>query len=181
MKKLLYLAICLMGMFCMTSCEDDQWSNGDPEYDHIYYIGFEDWGQFKNDVAFNVDRGSVVAIPMQFYCEFKRNYDVETYYYVETSLTRGTDFEIVDANGSALQPDANGAYKLVWKNALKGVQNVYVKALNGATGSVTVTTFNSNAGITLTNQDVETTIQHTESKYEVRIFTQNYKVKVNIK
>ena len=180
MKKIFYLMLGLLGL-SFASCSEDEWSNGDPEYDHIYYTGFEDWGQFKNDVAFDVKQGETVAIPVQFWCEFVRNYDVETYYYVAGSLVRGTDYEIVDANGQTLQPGANGAYQLLWPNALKGVQNVYVKALNGATGKVVVTTFDSNAGITLSNQDVTSTIQHTESQYEVRIFTQNYKVTVNVK
>jgi len=180
MKKLLYLVVCLMGMGLMTSCEDDQWSNGDPAYDHIYYIGFENWGKLKNDVTYNVKQGETVAIPMQFYCEFNRKYDVETYYYVEGSLSSGTDFQIVDETGNVLQPDANGAYKLVWPNALKGVKNVYVKALNGAKGKFSIQTLNAEAAASLTNQDVETTIQHTESQYEVRVFTQNYKVTVNI-
>lgn len=182
MKKLLYLMFCLTGLTFATSCEEDEWANGDPALDHVYYIGFEEWSaKFDNKVTYDVTQGSTVSIPMQFYCEFVRDYDVETYYYVAGDLVRGTDYDIVDANGSALQPDANGAFKLVWPHAKKGVQNVYVKALNGAKGKLKVQTFNPNSTVTLTNQDVSTTIQHTESQYEVRVFTQNYFVTVNVK
>lgn len=180
MKKIFYLMLGLLGL-SFASCSEDEWSNGDPEYDHIYYTGFEDWGQFKNDVAFDVKQGETVAIPVQFWCEFVRNYDVETYYYVAGSLVRGTDYEIVDANGNTLQPDANGAFHLTWPNAIKGVQNVYVKALNGAKGKFNVQTFNPNSTVTLSNQDIESTVQHRESQYEVRVFTQNYRVTVNVK
>ncbi len=171
----------MFALLGITSCQDDEWSNGDPAYNHIYYIGFEDWGNFKNDVTYNVSQGEIIAIPMQFYCEFNRNYNVETYYYVDGTMTVGTDFEIVDENGTSLMPDNNGAYKLVWPNALKGVKNIYVKALNGSKGKFNISTFNPNSGVSLSNQDVNSTIQHSEAQYEVRVFTQNYKVIVNIK
>lgn len=181
MKKFIYMILCLACLGLTISCSDDEWSNGDPEMDNVYYIGFEDWGNFKNDVSYNVTHGETIGIPMQFYCEFVRDYNVETYYYVKTELQRGTDYEIVDASGNTVQPDANGAFHLLWPNAIKGVQNVFVKALNGNTGTLVLQTFNPNSDVTLTNQDVSTTIQHTETQYEVRIFTQNYKVSVNIK
>lgn len=179
MKKITYI---LLALLCSTfaSCGDDAWSNGDPDMEHVYYIGFEDWGKFKNDVKFNVNQGETATVPMQFWCEFVRPYDVTTYYYVVSKLTRGTDYEIVDANGNVLQPSGD-AYTLTWPQARKGVQNIYVKALNGTKGTVTVQTFNPNSGMELSNQDLESTVQSRTDQYEVRIFTQNYMVAVNIK
>lgn len=181
MKKILYFILSLACVGMTTSCSEEEWSNGDPAMEHIYYIGFENWGTFKNDVTFNVNQGQTVEVPMQFYSEFVRDYDAVTYYYVVSDLQRGVDYDIVNESGASVQPDGNGAYQLVWPKAQKGVKNVYVKALNGNKGNLTLQTFNPNAGVTLSNQDVESTIQHTESQYEVRIFTQNYKVKVTIK
>ncbi len=171
----------LLCLATFTSCSDDEWANGDPEMENIYYIGFQDWGTFKNDVKYDAPQGTTVAIPMQFYCEFIRNYDVVTYYYVTSSLTLGTDYQVVDEAGKTLQPDATGAYTITWPQAKKGVKNVYIKALNGKKGAVTVQTFDSNSPVKLSNQDIESTVQHRESQYEVRVFTQNYKVTVNIK
>ncbi len=180
MKKLFCLWLSVIGCFILTSCGDDAWGNGDPAMENIYYVGFEDWGQFKNDVTFNVKQGETIGIPVQFWCEFIRPYDVVTYYYVAGDLVRGTDYEIVDANGNALSPDENGAFSLTWEQAKKGVQNVYIKALNGNTGSFYVQTFNPDSDVELTNQDVSTTINNVTNDYEVRIFTQNYRVIVNV-
>jgi len=181
MKRIIYTMLSLICTITCISCNDDEWGNDNEEMSNIYYIGFEDWGKLKNDVTFNVVQGSTVAIPMQFYCEYIRSYDVKTYYYVNSSLTRGIDFEVVDSVGNTLQSDANGTFVLTWPQAKKGVQNVYIKALNGEKGLLTVQTFNPNSTVELSNQDVSSTIQHTESQYEVRVFTQNYKVTVNIK
>lgn len=109
-----------------------------------------------------------------------RSYDVVTYYYVTNELQRGVDFEVVDANGQVLQPDANGALSLTWPKAKKGVQSVYIKALNGAKGSFKLQTFDPNSTVTLSNQDVSSTIQNKTDDYEVRVFTQNYRAKINI-
>ena len=149
----------LLCLATFTSCSDDEWANGDPEMENIYYIGFQDWGTFKNDVKYDAPQGTTVAIPMQFYCEFIRNYDVVTYYYVTSSLTLGTDYQVVDEAGKTLQPDTTGAYTITWPQAKKGVKNVYIKALNGKKGAVTVQTFDPNSPIKLSNQDIESTVQ----------------------
>ena len=186
MKKLTYFLLALM-CFNLVACDDDAWSDGDPSMEHVYYFGFEKWGYDdtkkgnNNVVYYDVKQGETVAIPLQFWCEFVRKYDVITFYWVTGDLVRGVDYEVVDANGNTLQPDANGAFSLTWPNAKKGVQNVYIKALNGATGSFTLQTFDPNSTVELSNQDVSSTIQSKTDDYEVRIFTQNYKVKINIK
>lgn len=179
MKKLLYLLTIILCSTTLFSC-DDEWGNDNAEMEHIYYYGFQDWGHAKNDVVYSVKQGSTVTIPTQFWCEFVRSYDVVTYYYVSTNLKKGVDYEIVDEKGAVLNPDANGAYSFTWKNAVKGIQNIYVKALNGATGTLSVQTFDPNSDKVLSNQDISSTIQSTTDNYEVRIFTQNYKVTVKL-
>ena len=147
---------------------------------------------------------ALVAIPMQFWCEFIRSYDVTTFYYTTPKpidqqyyptpndtkkvkysgpeLVRGVDYEVVDENGNVISPDSDGAFSFLWKNAQKGVQNVYIKALPGAkSGSFNLQTFNPASSVKLSNQDVESTVQSRTDKYEVRIFTQNYYVTVTIK
>lgn len=138
MKRFIYALLSLLCAIACVSCSNDEWGNDNEEMANVYYIGFEDWGKFKNDVTFNVVHGATIAIPMQFYCEYIRSYDVETYYYMNSSLTRGIDYEVVDSVGNSLQPNANGAFILTWPQAKKGVQNVYIKALNGKTGSLNV-------------------------------------------
>ncbi len=181
MKKILYIMLSLVACCGLTACDDDAWGNGDPAMDHIYYVGFEDWGMFDNKVSFDAAHGTTVDIPMQFWCEFVRSYDVVTYYWTVSDLTLGTDYRVVDADGKELQPAANGAYTLTWPQAKKGVQNVRIEALNGADGTVTVQTLDPASDVELSNQDIESTVQSRTDNYEVRIFTQNYKVTVHIK
>lgn len=191
MKLLKYLLLLFVAPLALTACEDD-WDNNNPDMEHIYYFGPQVWGYDENKtgnnnvVHYEVNQGETVAIPMQFWSEYTRNYDVTTFYYVTTdpdsavALVNGTDYEVVDANGTRLSPNAGGAYELFWPQAKKGVQLVYIRALNGNTGSFRLQTFNPNSDVTLTNQDVSTTIQNKTKDYEVRIFTQNYRIKVNI-
>lgn len=176
MKKLMIiLAVVASCMF--TSCEKETWSEGDPAYEHVYYIGFEDWGNFKNNVAFSVKQGETIAVPVQFHSERIRNYDVVTFFYVSGTAVLGTDYQIVDENGSSMTPDSNGAFSLNWPKAVKGVKKIYIKALNGNTGTFTLQTFDPNAAeaISYTN-----TLNNSTNDYEVHSFTQNYKVTVTI-
>lgn len=179
MKKLLILLISVIaasGLF--VSCEKDTWSEGDPAYEHVYYFGFQNWADLKNSVKINVNRGDTVGIPVQFFSERVRSYDVVAYYYVAGAAVRGVDYEIVDQSGAVLSPDANGAFSVNWPQAIKGVKRIYVKALNGSTGSLLVQTFDPNSAepISYTN-----TMNNATTDYEVHAFTQNYKVTVTIK
>lgn len=177
MKRIMIILVAIAS--CMfTSCEKESWSEGDPAYEHVYYFGFEDWGKFKNDVTFSVNQGETLAIPVQFHSERVRNYDVVTYYYIGGSAVLGTDFQIVDENGTTISPDSNGAFPMNWPQAVKGVKNIYVEALNGNIGSFNVFTFDPNSAeeISYTN-----TLNNATNDYEVHAFTQNYKVAVTIK
>lgn len=176
MKKILLILLAIIATCSFTSCSDDEWSDGDPAMEHIYYIGFQDWGKLKNDVVFNVKQGETLAIPIQFHSERVRSYNVVTYYYVSGALIRGTDYQIVDEAGKVLEPDTNGAFTADWPQAIKGVKNIYVKALNASVGSFNVLTFDPKDEITYTNITNSIT-----NDYEVRSFTQNYKVTINIK
>ncbi|MEZ5005108.1 MAG: hypothetical protein R2738_02115 [Bacteroides graminisolvens] len=166
----------------LISCDKNEWSNGNPSMANVYYIGFQQWSaKFDNSIKYNVNRGDTVSIPVQFYCESIHSYDVITYYYVAGTLVRGTDYNIIDQNGHILNPDADGSFSLIWPNAIKGVQRIYVKALNNATGSLMLQTFDPNAAVPISSADVSTTTNNKTDNYEVRTFSQNYKVTINVK
>ena len=186
--KLMSLLCLLCGCVAFSACDDDEWGNDNAEKMNEFFFGFQNWGQLKNDVTFKVSQGSTLEIPVQFWCTGKRSFDAEAFYYVDSKLTLGTDYQIVDANGSALQPGANGAFVMTWD--LKSpdttnnhrVQNIYLKALNGAKGDVTVLTFDpkdvdDSGKIKISNTYTPNNIT---GQYEVHAFTQNYKVKVTI-
>lgn len=183
--SLLYLlSVCLLN----TSCSNDhpEWENGQPGMEHIYYYCFEKWGSIPggNDVTYSVNQGETLAIPTQFYSEFTRSYSPEVYYYTipdpdsSVGLIRGTDYEVVDKDGNILTPNEAGAYTMVWPNAKKGVQNIYIKALNGQTGSIRVLTFDPEKTIDVTDATTASIIKTDE--YEVRAISENYYVTVSI-
>jgi len=198
MKKIIYQIVC--ALFTMTvgvslcACSDDAWGNDNPETENVFYFGFQDWGRLNNGVTYTVNQGQTLDIPVQFWCAGSRAFDAEAFYYVDTNLTLGVDFLIVDANGNALQQNANGAFSMKWQ--LTGidntdnhrVQSIYLKALNGAKGDVTVSTFDpkdvdADGKVRISNGSTDGVIytpNNINSQYEVHCFTQNYKVKVTI-
>lgn len=179
MRKILLILTAISLSSTFTNCsDDDEWGDGDPAMEHVYYVGFQDWGKLKNDVVFNVKAGNVQIIPVQFHSERERSYDVVTYYYTSGTPVLGVDFQIVDENNNIVQPDAKGAYKIDWVKAVKGVKNIYVKALKTGTKPVIVSTFDPNAGAISHPENIT---NNKTGDYEVRSFTQNYKVTVNLK
>ena len=177
MKKLIFIIALLLGSLTFFSCEDE-WGNGAPEMEHVYYTGFQEWGKFNNKFEYNVEQGETIEIPIEFHSERTRKYNVTTYFYVGDELVKGTDFEIVDEKDSVINPDENGAYAITWKKAEKGIHNVKVKALKGAKGAFTLHTFDPKAG-KIKHPDNITNSQTND--YEVRAFSQNYKVTIKIK
>jgi len=185
MKKI--FAILLSALFCciFISCGDDEWGNGIPEMEHVYYVGF-DWGGKdnwnNNRVEYDITKGGTMEIPVEFYSERVRSYDVVVFYYVSNAagdLVRGVDYQITDESGNVLEPDAKGAFSITFPQAKKGIKNVFVKSLaTGQTGSFTMFTFDPNAG-EIAYPDNITNSQTAD--YEVRSFTRNYRVKVNVK
>lgn len=136
---------------------------------------------------------------------------VTYYYINSNGLTLGEDYLIVDGNGKAIEADENGAYIMHWPQAKKGVQNVSVKSLisgpkfvydesvidkEGLTqkeietaikaeqdrikklNTFNVFTFDPKAG-KISHPDNITNSKTDD--YEVRSFSQNYKVTVNFK
>lgn len=167
------------------SNDHDEWENGDPAMAHIYYYCFEQWGGIPggNDISYSVTQGETIAIPTQFYSSFTRKYTPEVYYYTSPNpkaeeLVCGTDYVVVDKDGNTLTPDASGAYTMTWPNAKKGVQNIYIKTLNGKKGSFRVLTFDPAKKMDVT--DVSTTSIIKTTEYEVRAFSENYFVTVSI-
>lgn len=177
-----FAIICLLAA---CSNDHDEWENGDPAMAHIYYYCFEQWGGIPggNDISYSVKQGETIAIPTQFYSSFTRKYSPEVYYYTSPNpkaeeLVCGTDYVVVDKEGNTLTPDASGAYTMTWPNAKKGVQNIYIKTLNGKKGSFRVLTFDPAKKMDVT--DVSTTSIIKTDEYEVRAFSENYFVTVSI-
>ena len=199
MKKIIYQIACVLCIMTFglsqSSCSDDAWGNDNPETENVFYFGFQDWGRLNNGVVYTVNQGETLDIPVQFWCAGSRSFDAEAFYYVDSNLTLGTDYQIVDANGNALQQDAKGAFTMKWQ--LTGsddtdnhrIQSIYFKALNGTKGDVTVSTFDpkdvdADGKVKISNGSTDGVIytpNNINSQYEVHCFTQNYKVKVTIK
>lgn len=189
--KTLLNKLTLMSVFAIScllagcSNDHDEWENGDPAMAHVYYYCFEEWGGIPggNDISYSVTQGETIAIPTQFYSSFTRKYSPEVYYYTSPNpkaeeLVCGTDYVVVDKDGNTLTPDASGAYTMTWPNAKKGVQNIYIKTLNGKKGSFRVLTFDPAKKMDVT--DVSTTSIIKTDEYEVRAFSENYFVTVSI-
>lgn len=186
----------LTTVILLSGCNNDhsEWEDGDPNLAHVYYYCFEKWGNIPggNDVSYTVNQGESIAIPTQFYSNYTRRYSPEVYYYnapalppkngtlsEEETLHCGIDYTIVDKEGNELTPDASGAYTMTWPNAKKGVQNIYIKTLNGKKGSFRILTFNPDKKMDVT--DVNTTSIVKTNDYEVRAISENYYVTVIIK
>ncbi len=203
MKRYLNIIVLMLtlvgGMQTLVSCSDDEWGNDNPEYKNVFIVAFNDWGpKSNNDMTYSVTQGSQVEVPVRLWCEGMRSFNADAFLYVDSSLQLGTDYQITDANGSVLQPDANGAYVLTWDLISTDltdnhrVQNVKVKALNGKKGNVTLMTFDpkdvdeagklriSNGGTK--DDDTQYYVPNNKTdQYEVRCITVNYKVVVTIK
>lgn len=177
MKKTSILFTIAFMLLALVGCSEEEWSNNNAEMENIYYFGFQDWGKQKNDVKYSVTQGDTIAIPVEFFSEQNKNYDVEVIWFTKSDLTLGSDYQVVDENGSTIQPQAEGGWSMTWPNAKKGVQHIRLKAIaGGKKGSVTVMTCNP------ANNEISTdstTIAKT-GNYEVRGFSQNHKVTVTI-
>ena len=199
MNKFALAMAMVMGLSTLTSCEDDEWGNDNPDYQNVFIVAFADWGpKSNNDKTYTVNQGSQQVVPVQLWCEGTRSFDAQAFVYADTKLTLGVDYQVTDASGNVLQQDGNGAWVLTWdlrspdNTNNHRVQELYVKALNGATGDVTLMTFDpkdvgddgklriSNGGTK--DDDTEYYVPNNKTaEYEVRCLTVNYKVKVTIK
>ncbi len=196
---LVLMLVVVCGTTLMTGCSDDEWGNDNPEYKNVFIVAFADWGpKSNNDKTYTVNQGSQVTVPVQLWCEGTRGFNADAYVYVDSSLKLGTDYQIVDGNGTVLQQNSNGAFTLTWDLISPDytdnhrVQNLQVKALNGAKGNVTLMTFDpkdvdeagklriSNGGTK--DDDTQYYVPNNKTdQYEVRCLTVNYKVVISIK
>jgi len=185
MKKIIMVLAAAIAALSFSSCVKlDPWTKGDPSQDHVYFIGFN-WGSTskdfnKNGVKYDVTQGNTLEIPYKLESAFVRDYDVVTYYYIESSLVNGTDYVVVDENGTTLTPAADGSYPMNWPQAKGEIKKIYLKALNGTKGTLKVKTIGSDH-VTPSSADLSTLIQHETSQYTIRIFSLNYYVTVTIK
>jgi len=196
MKNLIYIFLIALST-ALAGCSNDQtWPAGDVKYENTYYIGFQDWGKLDNAITFTVKKDSTLKIPVQFYSEQVKTYDVTVKYYASDStfLTAkkvgiapaliaqvGTDFNFVDDKGNVLAPDDKGAYSMVWPQAVKGVKNISIKAIKSATRTGTYSFYlqfidrKTNGDITVTNR-----LNNAVDPYTVDAFTQNFVRKITI-
>lgn len=181
MKRIIFIMLVFGTLFA--SCNEDDWSNDNLNMEHVYYYGFQDWGNLKNNVVYNLTQGETVAVATQFWSEYTRSYSPKVSYYVSNvpgkeDLILGVDYQIVDKDGNSIRPNDSGSYEMIWTNAVKGIQYIYVKALNGKKGSIRLLTFDP--AKTMDNMDIESTIIVKTDQYEVRAFTENFYVTIKI-
>ena len=196
MKNLIYIFLIALST-SFAGCSNDQtWPAGAAQYENTYYIGFQDWGKLDNAITFTVKKDSTIKIPVQFYSDQVKTYDVTVKYYASDStfLTAkkvgiapaliaqvGTDFNFVDDKGNVLAPDDKGAYSMVWPQAVKGVKNISIKAIKSATRTGTYSFYlqfidrKTNGDITVTNR-----LNNAVDPYTVDAFTQNFVRKITI-
>jgi len=188
MRKIVsvFAALCL---FFTTGCEKDNiWGDGDPAYEHVYYVGFYKSIKFDYYVTFEIaadgatqwregstasngtwqalDDRNVVGVPFEFHSERVRSYDaVSKFWIVATGLTAGTDYAVALEDGTTLTPD-NGVYTITWKQAVKGVQKVRITRKTAAAGNLKLYTLDP-ASI-VNPDDLSTTVNNKTAEYEVR-------------
>lgn len=192
-----------------TSCSDDNDWDSDHSLENEFFFGPAQWGYestklgSNNVLTFKVAQGATVAVPMHLWSEFTRSFNVDTYYWVVpkpdgekyytdpavnknqatydgTVLTRGVDYQVVDKDGNVLEPNADGAFTMVWPNAKKGDKDVFIKALpGGKKGCINLLTHDP-AAEEISNLKPETTYQSRTPQYAVRVFSQNYRVTIVI-
>ncbi|SKB45592.1 hypothetical protein [Daejeonella lutea] len=141
MKSLTYITLASIMLMHFTSCEDNDYEAGTPEFDNHYYAAYLPNNNTKVTVTKN--QTALVKFPVQFYSAFVRSYDAVAVYEVSTTgitapAVLGKDFNIVDKNGAVIA-STDGKYKLVFPKAAKATDTIYVKLLNNpATGTRSV-------------------------------------------
>jgi len=200
MKKILFIVTLAVALIS-TGCEiHNVWDDGLPEMEHVYYIGFYKSNINTDYLSYEVapnggarwrfgasltagtwistDEQWVATVPFQFHSERIRTYDAVTYFWVvndeASALTAGSDYTVSLENGTALTPNANGAYSLTWPQTQKGIQNVKVKRSASSPNGVLKVYVLDPANGTPQQNDISTTVNHTAAEYEIRAFTFDY-------
>ena len=152
-----------------TACEDKSYPAGLEEFEHHYYVVYVP----NNNSAVTVkkNQAGLLKLPVQFYSSFTRAYDAVAHYAVVTPnvanpAVEGVDFQVVDRQGNALQPAADGKYSLVFPQAQKTTDTVYVKLLNNPAPGRRVVEINFE--------------DHIAAEYRVDIFSTAFKRTINI-
>ncbi len=168
MKTKLYLLLAVLFLaFGFSSCEDDSYPDGLPEYEHYYYMGYSDganvaWSNKK--VTVKRTQTDLVKLQVQFFSEFVRNYDAVATYTLTAPASNvavlGQDFDVVDANGTVIQPQ-NGLYSISFPQCKKGFDNIYIKLKNSSV-----------AGTRSINIDI---VKNETSQFTVGTFTEAYR------
>ena len=136
MKKIVFICATMFLLLCTSACEKvNEWGDGLPEMEHVYYIGF-----YKSNVNTDALNYEIAAdgsarwrintgtwnntgetnitspVPLQFHSERVRSYNAVTYFWITnvgaSNLKAGTDFSVTNENGAAITPDAQGAYSI---------------------------------------------------------------------
>lgn len=139
MKSLQYILIAFLGVFIFSSCEkNNDTPAGVSELEHHYYAIFVP----NNNTGVTVVRTqtTLLKFPVQFYSTFTRSYDAVAKYAVTTAgittpALRGVDYNIVDKNGIVI-PSADTTYTMVFPQAVKAMDTIYVKLLNNTAPGV---------------------------------------------
>lgn len=195
MKKMKYIFATIATILCITSCDDDEWSTN-PEYEHIYYVGFYKANVYSDKYLYNIaadgtstwrytnaSGGGGIAwqnvtatnitgnISIDFHSQLKYTYDVTAYFYVtngaDSDLIAGTDYVVVDESDNTISL-ADGKYGLTWSQANKERRKeIRIKRLTTKTGVLKVNTLPAKP--TVTDEDlVETTRNNITNQYEIR-------------
>ena len=136
MKTILYILFIAVFGACMASCEKDSYNkDGLPEFANHYYAAY-----IPNNnslVTVNRNQTALLKFAVQFYSAYVRDYDAVALYKVSTAgianpAVLGQDFSIVDKNGAVIQPNADGKYSMVFPQAKRAMDTIYVKLLNSS-------------------------------------------------
>jgi hypothetical protein len=133
MKPIIYIIIAFVGIISFSACEKKDYPKGLPELEHHYYAIFVP--NTNTGVTVPRTQTALVKFPVQFYSTFIRDYDaVAKYAVVTTGITPpaavGVDFNVVDKNGNAIQPGADGNYSIIFPQAKQTMDTIYLKMLN---------------------------------------------------
>ena len=188
MNKILLICATIFLLICTTSCETvEDWGDGLPEMEHVYYIGFYksnvNTDNLNYEIAANgaarwrINTGTWIntnevsissLIPLQLHSERVRSYDAVTYFWVKnngtSTLTAGTDFSVLTESGANITPDAQGRYSVTWPQTKKGIQNIKIKRLTSKAGVLKVNTLPAAANAS----DISTTVNNQTNDYEIR-------------
>jgi len=118
----------------LSACEKRDYLLGMPEYDHHYYIAYVPYTNAQ--IIVNKSQAALVKFPVSFNSSFTRSYDAVAQYTLTpavitgtTAAVLGTDFNVVDRNGTVINP-VDGKYSIVFPKAVKARDTIYIKLLN---------------------------------------------------